>query len=161
MTRGEPGTGSFVAGPQQSAGDMTRDEVEALFARRQEAMDRLDAAAVFADYGDDCVVDSPYAGRLIGRVANEQGLRSFFAAFPDVKMHTEELLIDGQQVAQLGSLTGTDMGGFMDLEPTGKAFRVPCVLVYTLKAGQIVRERRIYDFTGLLVQVGILKVKPT
>jgi predicted ester cyclase len=76
-------------------------------------------------------------------------------------MHTEELLIDGQQVAQLGSLTGTDMGGFMDLEPTGKAFRVPCVLVYTLKAGQIVRERRIYDFTGLLVQVGILKVKPT
>jgi len=161
MTQSEPGTGSFVAGPQPSEADMTRDEIEALFARRQEALDRLDAAAVFADYGDDCVVDSPYAGRLVGRAENEHLLRSFFAAFPDVKMHPEELLIDGHQVAQFGSLTGTDLGGFMDLEPTGKAFRVPCVLLYTLKARQIVHERRVYDFTGLLVQVGILKVKPT
>jgi predicted ester cyclase len=161
MTHSDPWTGSFVAGPQQPEGEMTRDEIEALFARRQDAWDRLDAAGVVADYSDDCVVDSPYAGTLIGRVANEQMLRSLFAAFPDVKQHTEELLIDGNQVAQLVSSTGTDIGGFMDLEPTGKAFRVPCVFLYTLKDRQIVRERRIYDFTGLLVQVGILKVKPT
>jgi len=161
MSRDEPGTGSFVAGPLQSEADMTREEIQALFARRQEAWDHLDAAAVAADYSDDCVVDSPYGGRLIGRAENEQTLRSFFAAFPDVKMHTEELLIDGHQVAQLFSSTGTDIGGFMDLEPTGKAFRVPCVFLYTLKDRQIVRERRVYDFTGLLVQVGILKVKPT
>jgi predicted ester cyclase len=161
MTHSDPSTGSSVAGPQRSEGEMTRDEIEAIIARRQEALDRLDAAAMFADYGNDCIVDTPYAGRLIGRAENEQATRSFFAAFPDMKMHTEELLIDGHQAAQFGLLTGTDIGGFMDLEPTGKAFRVPCVLLYTLKDRQIVRERRIYDFTGLLVQVGILKVKPT
>jgi hypothetical protein len=48
----------------------------------------------------------------------------------------------------------------MGVPPTGKPFRVPMVLVNTLKNGQIVHERRIYDFTGLLVQIGVLKAKP-
>jgi hypothetical protein len=26
--------------------------------------------------------------------------------------------------------------------------------------GRIIRERRVYDFTGLLIQVGLLKAKP-
>jgi hypothetical protein len=34
------------------------------------------------------------------------------------------------------------------------------VFFYELKHGRIVRERRIYDFTGMLVQIGILKAKP-
>ena len=44
--------------------------------------------------------------------------------------------------------------------PTGKSFRVPAVFLYDLKDGQIARERRIYDFTGVLMQVGLLKAKP-
>jgi hypothetical protein len=34
------------------------------------------------------------------------------------------------------------------------------VFMYELKDRKIVRERRIYDFTGLLVQIGLLKAKP-
>jgi predicted ester cyclase len=52
------------------------------------------------------------------------------------------------------------MGGLFGLAPTGKTFRLPVVLMYELRGRQIVRERRIYDFTGLLVQVGVLKAKP-
>jgi hypothetical protein len=36
----------------------------------------------------------------------------------------------------------------------------PCVLLYDLADGLITRERRIYDFTGLAVQVGAIKAKP-
>ena len=141
---------------------MTRDEIEALFARRQEDYERLDAAALADDYSDDCVVETPLSGApLIGREANEEHFRKLFAAFPDLQRHTEGLLIDGDQVAEFGTGSGTDMGGFLELEPTRKAFRIPIVFLYTLKDRQIVRERRIYDYTGLLVQVGILKVKPT
>jgi hypothetical protein len=32
--------------------------------------------------------------------------------------------------------------------------------MHRLRAGKIVHERRIYDFTGLLIQVGLLKTKP-
>jgi len=162
MRRSESGTGTFVGGSQQAEGHMTRDEIEALFARRQEAFDRLDAAALAADYSDDCVVETPWAGApLIGRDASKQAFRKIFTAFPDLQHHSEGLLIDGDRVAEFGTSSGTDIGGFLELEPTGKAFRMPIVFLYTLKDRQIVRERRIYDYTGLLVQVGILKVKPT
>ena len=46
------------------------------------------------------------------------------------------------------------------MPPTQKAFEFPLVRLFTLRDGQIAHERRIYDFTGLLVQVGALKAKP-
>ena len=55
---------------------------------------------------------------------------------------------------------GQDVGQFLGLAPTGKSFRVPGVFLYDLQDGQIVRERRIYDFTGVLIQIGLLKAKP-
>jgi predicted ester cyclase len=75
-------------------------------------------------------------------------------------MKVEEMHIDGDRVAQIGTLTGTDTGGFMGIPPTGKSFKLPIVVLYTVADGCIVRERRIYDFTGMLVQAGILKAKP-
>jgi predicted ester cyclase len=70
------------------------------------------------------------------------------------------LLIDGDSVAQILTIEGTDDGQFLGLPPTGKSFRVPAVFLYELKDGQIASERRIYDFTGLLMQVGLLKARP-
>ena len=48
----------------------------------------------------------------------------------------------------------------MGLPPSGRSFRYAAVFLYELKDRQIVRERRISDFTGLLVQIGVLKAKP-
>jgi steroid delta-isomerase-like uncharacterized protein len=140
---------------------MTRDEIIALFNRRQEAYDNLDAARLAADYGDDCIVDSPTGGTHTGRVAAEKVLRKVFDAFLDLKIRTDRLIVDGNQVAQVMSVEGTDLGGFLGLPPTGKIFQLPAVFLYELNGAQIVRERRIYDFTGMLVQIGVLKAKPT
>ena len=41
---------------------MTRDEIAALFAKRQRAWEKLDAAALAKDYAEDASVDSPLAG---------------------------------------------------------------------------------------------------
>ena len=57
-------------------------------------------------------------------------------------------------------MTGTNKGGFMDLPPTGNRVSIPVVLIFTLKDGKIVEEQRVYDFTGMLVQAGVLKTKP-
>jgi hypothetical protein len=34
------------------------------------------------------------------------------------------------------------------------------VFLYELRDGLIVRDRRVYDFTSVLLQIGILKAKP-
>ena len=140
---------------------MTRDHIVALFARRQQAWDRLDAAALAADFTDDATVESPLAGgSASGRDAIEKLYATYFAAFPDFKMEQELLLIDGDNVAQLVQVTGTDSGGFMGMAPTRRKITFRCGLFHLMRDGQVTRERRVYDFTGLLIQVGLLKAKP-
>src|SRR5439155_9107395 len=74
---------------------MTREAIEALFARRREANNRQDAAALAADYAPDCVVESPSAGVHHGRTTVEQVMRALFDAL-DIKVHEESVLIDGE-----------------------------------------------------------------
>jgi steroid delta-isomerase-like uncharacterized protein len=138
---------------------MTRDEVVAIFARRREAYERHDAAALAADYTDDCEIESPSGGVHYGPAAAEQVLRKVFDAL-NVSLDQKSMIIDGDAVAQEVSIQGQDVGPFFGLPPTGKPFRVPGVFLYNLKDGRIARERRIYDFTGLLIQTGLLKAKP-
>lgn len=149
-----------IASQQHDRSGMTRDEIVALFKRRQEGWDSLDAAALAADYADDVVIESPMAGVHTGRAAAEQALRASFDAFLDLKMKTDALLIDGDRVVHVASTEGTHIGEFMGMPATRRPFHLAVVFMYELKNRQIVRERRIYDFTGLLVQIGLLKAKP-
>jgi steroid delta-isomerase-like uncharacterized protein len=141
---------------------MTRQDVEEVFARRQEALERRDAAMLALLHSEDGVLESPTAGGIVsGRRAIEDVYRAWFTAFPDAAFIVDEpLLIDGNRVAQRLTLTGTDTGSFLGLPPTGKAFRMPIVALCAMADHQIAHERRIYDFTGLLIQIGVLKAKP-
>jgi steroid delta-isomerase-like uncharacterized protein len=63
-------------------------------------------------------------------------------------------------VVQISIASGTDTGGFMGMPASGKAFRIPTVYFYQLRDGKISRFQSVYDFTGVLVQIGMLKAKP-
>jgi steroid delta-isomerase-like uncharacterized protein len=147
------------AGTSQTQPTMTREQVMALFARRQEAFDNLDAATLAADYADDAVIQSPIAGVHHGDTA-EAAFRAFFNAFHDRRQTVDTLIIDGDRAAEVRSISATHTGEFLGLAPTGKPFHLTMVFLYELKDGKIVRERRIYDFAGMLMQIGILKAKP-
>jgi steroid delta-isomerase-like uncharacterized protein len=140
---------------------MDRQEIAAWFARRHQAWNRHDAAALTADYAEDSQVESPLAGgTAVGREAVERLYCTFFDAFTDLCLDQEELLIDGDRVVLVGRSTGTDTGGFMGMAATHRAVSVPIAFFYELRDGKIARERRVYDFTGILVQVGLLRAKP-
>jgi steroid delta-isomerase-like uncharacterized protein len=149
-----------VIGTGAAQGSMTRQQVLDWFKRREEAYEDLDAAALATDYADDAVIESPTAGVHRGREAAEKALRAIFSAFLDLTVSPDYLIIDGGSVASVITLEGTHIGDFLGIPPTGKQFRMPAVFFYQLENGKIVRERRIYDFTGLLIQIGVLKAKP-
>jgi predicted ester cyclase len=138
---------------------MTREAISSIFERRRAAYAAQDAATLAGDYTDDSVIESPSGGIHHGPVAAERVFRAIFDAL-DARVHHESLLIDGDAVAQFVHFEGTDGGQFLGMPPTGKSFRVPCVILYKLHDGKIMHERRIYDFTGMLVQLGLLKTKP-
>ena len=140
---------------------MNRQDVVALFEKRQQAWDRRDAAALAADHTEDGLVESPLAGGTArGREAIEKLYNTYMSAFGDMRLEQDDLLIDGDRVVLLARVSGTDTGGFMGMPPSGRQVRFPSVFFYQLRDGRIARERRIYDFTGVLVQVGLLKAKP-
>jgi steroid delta-isomerase-like uncharacterized protein len=141
---------------------VTRDEIAALFARRVDALRRRDVGALANDYSDDCVAESPFAGTsAVGPDAIEKVNAAFFRAFSDLSFQQESLVIDIDEVALLVHASGTHTGAFMGMPPTNRQVKFRLALFYQLRDGLIVRERRVYDFTGLLIQVGALKVKPS
>ncbi len=108
------------------------------------------------------MVESPLAGgSATGREAIEKLYATYFRAFTDFKLETAR---PADRRGPGGALrlrsAGTDRGGFMGMDPTGRAMKISIVFLYELRDGLIVTEHRIYDFTGVLIQIGMLKAKP-
>jgi len=139
---------------------MTRDEIQTLFAHRERAWRDRDAAALASSHTDHGVVASPMFPTVHGRAEIREAYRSLFRIFPDWTLTGEDPVIDGDRVAQPFTATATHAGDFMGLEGTGRRFNIQGVLLFRLEDGLIADERRVYDFTGLLVQIGIMRMKP-
>ena len=139
---------------------MTRDQVISLFERRQLDWRNRDAAALAADHADDGIVLSPTGGVLEGRQEIERVYRVWLTAFPDLTLTISDVLIDGDRVVLILDVAATHSGEFLGLAPTGRRLLVVAAFIYTMKDNLIAHERRILDFTGVLVQVGVLKAKP-
>jgi steroid delta-isomerase-like uncharacterized protein len=119
-----------------------------------------DAAALAALYAADCAVESPFFSALQGRAMVEESFRQWFAIFPDCVVTIESMIVDPPRVATAGMVTATHEGDLFGLPPTHKKVEFRIVLLTEIEDGLITRERRVYDFTGLLVQVGVLRAKP-
>jgi steroid delta-isomerase-like uncharacterized protein len=139
---------------------MTREEITAMFKRRDEAWDVHDAAALASDHATNAVVISPTGGVLEGRDDIQRIYQVWFTAFPDLRFSERDLLIDGERVALVMTFAGTHAGDFFGLPASGRQVKATCAMLYTLNGAQIVHERRILDFTGVLVQVGVIRAKP-
>ena len=141
-------------------GVMTQSEAQQFFDGRISHWRQRDVDALGRLHTDDCVLESPIAGTVTGRAAIENVYRAFFTSFPDVMLENPDFIADGDRVVQTVTFSGTNTGGFMGMAPTGKRFSFDAVLVCMLRDGQIAHEKRIYDFTGFLLEIGVLKAKP-
>ena len=139
---------------------MTREEITTMFKRREAAWHAHDAAALASDHAPDAIVVSPTGGVLEGREDIQRIYQVWFTAFPGLRFTEHDLLIDGDRVAMIMTISGTHAGDFFGLPASGRHVQANCAFVYTLDGNQIIHERRILDFTGVLVQVGVLRAKP-
>ena len=140
---------------------MMRDEILALVKRRHEAWNTHDVATLAACHAEAGIVISPTGGVLEGRSEIERVYRLWFSAFPDINMTMDEVLVDGNRAVEIARMTGTHAGDFFGLAPTGRTLEAKLAMVMSFEDGRILEERRIYDFTGVLIQIGVLKAKPT
>src|SRR5262249_36850760 len=95
-----------------------------------------------------------------GRAAIESSYAGLFRAFPDSTIESQALIVDGDHVVQLFKWHATHAADMFGLPASGRQFTINGALVYLFQDGHIQHERRIYDFTGLLVQIGVLRPRP-
>ena len=139
---------------------MSPDDVRAFFANRNPLWEAHNARALSECHAVDGRVSSPMWRERLGRDAILESYRQLFETFPDWEFEGQELIIDGPMVAQSFSATATLKGEFMGLPPTNRRCQIEGVRLYEMKDGLIHTEKRMYDFTGLLIQLGVLKSKP-
>jgi steroid delta-isomerase-like uncharacterized protein len=140
---------------------MTRDQIAAFFDAMQVRWTARDHDGLAACYALDAVVESPMFGHLQGRQAIRDSFEALFTTFPDWELTVQELLVDGERVALIAAVNATHVGEFMGIPGTNRRFQIRGVRQFKLNDDGLIKwERRLYDFTALLVQVGVLKAKP-
>jgi predicted ester cyclase len=139
---------------------MTRDAVTAFLARRQEHWAARDAVALADDHTDDGVVHSPIFGVVRGRTEIERSYRNLFTVFADWTFNAEDLIVEDDRAVQVFRVQASHTSELFGVAATNRRFEIHGALIFDLRDGRIARERRLYDFTSLLLQLGILKAKP-
>jgi steroid delta-isomerase-like uncharacterized protein len=140
---------------------MTREELQGIAERYVDVWQRRDPAGIAQFHCPDAVAESPIYATLRGRQAIEDAARAFFTSFPDATMSVNAVLVDGSQIAIFMTTNATHVNEFFGMPGTNRRIEFRNArLMDTDEMGLIKSERRIYDFTGLLLQVGILRAKP-
>lgn len=80
----------------------------------------------------------------------------YTAAFPDMRIDTEDVVADGDKVATRWTLTGTHNGNLMGIPPTGKPVNVSAITIQRIAEGKIVEGWTIFDVLGMMQQIGVI-----
>ena len=95
-----------------------------------------------------------------GEMVDLDGLKSFAstfrASFPDWHSTFEELIAEGDRVAERWTGRGTHRGELQGIPPTGKRVEVPGSVFYRIVDGKIVEFRGQLDMMGLMQQLGAI-----
>jgi steroid delta-isomerase-like uncharacterized protein len=93
-----------------------------------------------------------------GLAAYAEMLLGFRAAFPDLEHTCDEIMSDGDRVAERFTTTGTHRGEFQGVPPTGKRVEFTGTSIFKPRDGKIVEERTSVDMLALMSQLGVIPV---
>jgi predicted ester cyclase len=85
---------------------------------------------------------------------------SLRAAFPNLKLTIEEMIVNGDKTWARITARGTHQGLFMGQPPTGKSFAITVIDVCRFENGKIAEHWGVADRIGVMAQLGLLRPPP-
>ena len=104
----------------------------------------------------DFIDHNPGPGQPTGREGLKAALAGLQAAFPDMQIHIDGLLAEGDQVALRLTARGTNTGSLLGMPPSGRKVTFNAIEYYRLAAGRIVECWHVEDWLGVMQQLGAL-----
>lgn len=99
---------------------------------------------------------APMPGQEQGLSGFQKTLREVNTAFPDIRWTVEEQMTEGDRVLSRFIFTGTHLGPFLGIEPTGRQVSVWGMSIDRLVDGRIKDTRFLMDVPGLMAQLGAM-----
>lgn len=145
--------------PGRDAGGMTPDEIRARARRITDELINQGDVAVLDELVDPGYVQYLAAeDRTTGAAELAEFVTEIRRAFPDLRAHTEQQVVEGDTLAQRLTLTGTHSGAaFAGLPPaTGARLRVQVVDIYRIgPGGRFTQRWTLWDEHAVRRQLGI------
>ena len=141
---------------------MTSDEIRAFCENYVRRWERGDITGLLACYNDDCEIVSPIFNILKGRSQVETSFLELFRAFSEFQIDINDVIVDRdrkERAVLLFTSFLTHRGEIFGVPGTGRRFEVHGVFVFTFENDRISRDSRLYDFTGMLMQLGVLRAR--
>jgi predicted ester cyclase len=92
--------------------------------------------------------------QTVGIVAARQTLTAWLAAFPDVQVVIEDLVVDSDHLMARLTATGTHAGPLGQLAPTGKRVSIPVFEAWLLSSDRCIQRWLCLDSCQMLRQLG-------
>jgi steroid delta-isomerase-like uncharacterized protein len=127
-----------------------------LVRRFYRAVDTGDTAAVAELFAPDWQNVDPSLPPLRGLEGAHALVGMFTASFPDFSSRIELIAAEDDRVAVRAIHTGTHLGPFLGVPPTGRHVTVSASGIFTCKDGRLVENRVVFDAFGLLQQLGVV-----
>jgi len=119
------------------------------------ALSRRDFAAAAEFLSPDFIINLasvPYQMR--GRGTWRRNTETFFKAFPDIQIETQDMFATEDKVAVRFRFTGTHTGEFLGHQPTGGRVDYQSYELYRIADGKIAEEWICSDMLTILTQIG-------
>jgi hypothetical protein len=82
-----------------------------------------------------------------------------FSAFPDIRIHVEDIFASDDKVAVRARFTGTHMGEFLGQRPTGKRVDYQSNELYRIVGGKVAEEWICSDTFTMMTQIGAIPAR--
>ena len=90
-----------------------------------------------------------------------QYFKLMLAAFPDMRMHVDDVIASGDKAVARVRVTGTNTGEFMGMPATGKSASVKLIDITRFGDDGLAREHwGVVDNLSLMQQLGVIPVGP-
>jgi len=94
-----------------------------------------------------------------GAEATRQAVTMLRTAFPDLHFTIEEVLAEGDTVAGRVTMSGTHLGPFQGIPPTGRSFQQAHMHFVRFRDGKAVEHRAVRDDLGMMRQLGVIPAR--
>ena len=142
--------------------ELTEQETvnEAAFRRLHAATNSGDGALIDQTldelFAPDAVVHAPLATTATGPELLKEIWARLLAAYPDLHITVEDVVVQDDKIAARQSVTATHLGPYMGVAPTGRPVAYNEMFILRFEDGQVAETWGVVDLLAQLRQLGAI-----